>query len=331
MSGSVEGPTCDPSRTLVIVDGAFPDAEVERAAAASHGVAVERRIVADPAEIPAAVGAAAGLLVQFLQIDQGTITACPRLRVIGRYGVGVDNVDLVAARRAGIQVIPVPDYAVEEVATHSLALMLASWRRLPAADRLVRAGRWAEWERLTPIEPLSEQTLGLVGLGRIGREVARQAGGLFGEIVAHDPLIGDRFPGVEMVALDELLAVSAVVSLHLPLTAETTHLMDADRLARMRPGSLLVNVSRGGLVNSTALLHALDAGRPRLAALDVLSREPPAAADPLLAHPAVLFSNHIAWYSTRSIVRLRSTLATRCAAALVEPGAADPDRLDPPT
>jgi hypothetical protein len=104
--------------------------------------------------------------------------------------------------------IPVPDYAVEEVATHSLALMLASWRRLPAADRLVREGRWAEWETLTPIEPLSEQTLGLVGLGRIGRAVARQAAGLFGGIVAFDPLIGDHFPGVEMVALDELLAFS---------------------------------------------------------------------------------------------------------------------------
>ncbi len=322
MSGSAEAPTGDPGRTLVIVDAAFPDAEIERAAAASHGVAVERRVVGHPAEIPAAVGAAAGLLVQFLPIDQGTITACPGLRVIGRYGVGVDNVDLVAAHRAGIQVIPVPDYAVEEVATHSLALILASWRRLPAADRLVREGRWAEWGTLTPIEPLSEQTLGLVGFGRIGREVARQAAGLFGGIVAHDPLIGDRFAGVEMVALDELLAVSGVVSLHLPLRPETTNLMDSDRLAQMRPGSLLVNVSRGGLVNTTALLQALDAGRPRLAALDVLSREPPAIADPLLAHPAVLFSNHIAWYSTRSILRLRSTLAARCAAALVKLGTA---------
>lgn len=216
--------------------------------------------------------------------------------------------------------IPVPDYAVEEVARHSLALMLASWRRLPAADRLAREGGWAEWETLMPIEPLSEQTLGLVGLGRIGREAAREAAGLFGGIVAHDPLIGDRFPGVEMVAFDELLALSGVVSLHLPLTPETTYLMDADRLGRMRPGSLLVNVSRGGLIDPAALLRGLDAGRPGLAALDVLSREPPAADDPLLAHPAVLFSNHIAWYSTRSVPRLRSMLAGRCAAALVEPG-----------
>lgn len=302
--------------TLVIVDAAFPDAGIEELAAAPYGVGVERRLVDDPAGIPEAVGTAAGLLVQFLPIGAATIAACPQLRVIGRYGVGLDNIDLDAAGRAGVAVIGVPDYAIEEVATHALALILASWRRLPAADRLVRTGRWSEWESLAPIAPLSEATLGVVGAGRIGSELARRAAPLFARVLAHDPWVKELPSAVTAVELDELLEASDVVSLHVPLTADTEGLMGAERLGRMRPGSLLVNVSRGKLVDSAALARALDRGRPRLAALDVLAQEPPQEADPLLRHDAVLLSNHVAWYSTRSIVRLRHTLADRCAAAL---------------
>lgn len=303
-------------RSLVIVDAAFPDAQIEREAAARYGIAVERRLVSDRAAIPSAVGCAGGLLVQYLSVDAATIAACPSLRVIGRYGVGLDNVDTRAAEAAGIAVVNVPDYAVEEVATHALALMLASWRRLRTADLMVRDGHWDDWGTLAPIEPLSEATLGLVGAGRIGSELARLARPLVARVLAHDPWVEELPAEVEPVDLDVLLERSDVVSLHVPLNQDTLGLMSAPRLARMRPGSLLVNVSRGPLVDTGALLAGLDAGRPGLAALDVLPQEPPAPDDPLLSHRAVLLTNHVAWYSTQSIARLRRTLAERCAELL---------------
>jgi D-3-phosphoglycerate dehydrogenase len=304
------------SDRLVIVDANYPDASLERNAAAPFDVSVERRIVRLSSEIPVAVGDAAGLLVQYLDVDEVIMAACPSLRVIGRYGVGVDNIDVPAASRRGIAVINVPDYAVEEVATHAVALMLAAWRMLPAADRLVRAGRWSDWEELAPIAPLSGATLGLVGLGRIGTEVVRQARAIFGAVVAHDPYRATLPPEVQPVGLEELLARSDVVSLHVPLTDATEHLMNAVRLGQMKLGSVLVNVSRGRLVDTIALASALDRGRPRMAALDVLPIEPPAGDDPLLRHPRTLLTNHVAWYSSASTTRLRSTLAERCAMAI---------------
>lgn len=304
------------SVSLVIVDANYPDASLERSAAAPYGVSVERRLVHSARDIPAAVADAAGLLVQYLKIDETIMAACPSLRVIGRYGVGVDNIDVPAASRRGITVINVPDYAVEEVASHAVALMLAAWRMLPAADRLVRAGRWADWEELAPIAPLSGATLGLVGVGRIGTEVARQARAIFGAVLAHDPYRAALLVDVESVGLEELLERSDVVSLHVPLTDATEHLMNAARLGKMKGGSVLVNVSRGPLVDTVALVAALDRGRPRMAALDVLPVEPPADDDPLLRHPRTLLTNHVAWYSSASTTRLRSSLAERCAMAL---------------
>lgn len=300
----------------MIVDANYPDASLEVSAAAPYGVSVERRLVHSSSEIPAAVGDAAGLLVQYLKVDEVIMAACPSLRVIGRYGVGVDNIDVPAASRRGITVINVPDYAVEEVASHALALMLAAWRMLPAADRLVRAGRWADWEELAPIAPLSGATLGLVGMGRIGTEVVRQARAIFGAVLTHDPYRATLPLDVESVGLEELLARSDVVSLHVPLTDATEHLMNAARLGKMKVGSVLVNVSRGRLVDTVALVDALDNGRPRMAALDVLPVEPPADNDPLLRHSRTLLTNHVAWYSSASTKRLRSMLAERCAMAL---------------
>lgn len=303
--------------SLVIVDANYPDASLESSAAAPYGVSVERRLVVrSSTEIPAAVGDAAGLLVQYLEVDEAIMAACPSLRAIGRYRVGVDNIDVPAASRRGIAVINVPDYAVEEVASHAVALMLAAWRMLPVADRLVRAGRWADWEELAPIAPLSGATLGLVGMGRIGTEVVRQARALFGAVLAHDPYRATLPLDVQPVGIEELLARSDVVSLHVPLTDATDQLMNSARLAQMKQGSVLVNVSRGRLVDTTALVSALDSGRPRMAALDVLPVEPPAGNDPVLHHPRTLLTNHVAWYSSASTSRLRSTLAERCAMAL---------------
>ena len=306
----------DATKTLVVVGVAFSDVAIERDAAAPWGVWVERREVSEPQAIAAAVGDAAGLLVQYIQVDAATIEACESLRVIGRYGVGLDNIDVEAAERRGVAVVNVPDYAVEEVATHALALTLAAWRKLALADSLVRRGRWADWETLAPIAPLSDATLGLIGVGRIGGALAGLAAPIFGRVVAHDPYATALPDGVEALDLESLLASSDAVSLHVPLNASTQGLMGAERFAQMRPGSLLVNVSRGAVVDIDALVAALDAGRPAAAALDVLATEPPPTGHPLLGHPGVLMTPHVAWYSTRSVGRLRHMLADRCAALL---------------
>ncbi len=313
------GAGAEPERTLVVIDSEFPNVAVEQEAAAQWGVTVERRTVTAPAEIAAAVGTASGLLVQYMHVDAATIEACPTLRVIGRYGVGVDNVDVDAAARRGIAVVNVPDYGVEEVATHALALLLSAWRRIASADRLVRNGQWGERESLGSIDALSESTLGLVGVGRIGGRLAEIAAPLFRRVLAHDPFARSMPHCVEAVALDTLLSSSHAVSLHVPLTSDTDQLINAERLGWMRPGSILVNVSRGALVDTDALVAALASDRPSFAALDVLPAEPPAVDDPLLREPRVLLSPHMAWYSTRSIVALRRLLAERAAAALMAP------------
>lgn len=299
---------------LVIVRNGFSDIETERSVAAEYGVDVVDERDAD--DLAAAVGDAEGVLVQFTPFGEEVIARCPSLRVIGRYGVGVDNVDVDAASRRGIAVVNVPDYCVEEVATHAVALLLMAWRKLPLAAELVRTGRWQDWEELQPIRPLSESTLGLVGLGRIGTEVVRQVGSLFDRVLAHDPMVTSSPDHVQLVDLDELLTSSHAVSLHCPLTPETRELLNTQTLELMRPDSVLINVSRGPLVDVAALLDALDAGRPGFAALDVLPTEPPERDLPLVEHPCAVVTNHVAWYSTQSVGRLRSGLAERCAAYL---------------
>ena len=282
----------------------------------AYGVSISDAGDLSPEDALAAADGADGVLVCRLRLDAGVIARFPTWRVIGRYGAGFDNVDVEAAGRAGIAVVNVPDYCVEEAATHTAALVLAAWRKLFQARRLVDDGAWSELSPLLPIRPLSRCTLGLVGAGRIGTEVVRLLGPFFDEVIAYAP--SHRVPaGARAVDLDTVFAQSDVLSLHCPLTPATANLVDAARLRSMKPGALLVNVSRGGLVDSTAVAEALRSGRLGGLALDVLPTEPPPVDEPLLALPNVLVTNHIAWYSDDSIVRLRQLVGERCAAYLV--------------
>jgi phosphoglycerate dehydrogenase-like enzyme len=238
------------------------------------------------------------LLNGYTQVDAALLAALPRLELVATQSVGFDMIDLDAARERGIWVSNVPAAATEEVAVHAFAMGLSLLRGLPFLDRAVRAGRWAADE--LPLRRPSDTTLGILGLGRIGRRVAGLAQGTYGRVAGYDP-VADGWPeGVERLGLEEVLAVSDVVSLHLPLSAETEHLLDATALAGMRPGAHVVNVSRGALIDAAALLEALDSGRLGGAALDVLAVEPPDPADPLLHHPRVLVTPHAAYYSDRA-------------------------------
>ena len=254
---------------------------------------------ADPVRIAAEAADADALLIGYSRVGADLLAAMPRLGIVATQSVGYDMVDVAAAAAQGVWVSNVPGAATEEVAVHALAMALSLLRGLPLLDRAVRAGRWDAAE--FPLRRPSTTTLGILGLGRIGRRLAGLAGGgVFGRVVGHDPVLDTWPAGVERLERDALLAEADVISLHLPLTADTERLIDRAALERMRPGALLVNVARGALVDAEALLEALDTGRLGGAALDVLDTEPPAASDPLLRHPRTLITPHAAYYSDRA-------------------------------
>ncbi|MGW6209714.1 C-terminal binding protein [Streptomyces sp. NPDC055089] len=254
----------------------------------------------DPDAIAAAAHDADALIVGYARVDAALLDRLPQVRMIATMSAGHDMVDTAEAARRGLWVSNLPDAATEDVAVHALAQALALVRRLPRADAVVRGGGWSNDFAEMP-RRASELTLGLVGFGRIARTLARVAGPLFGRVLAHDPHATDGADGVELAGLDTVIAESDVLSLHVPSTPRTRGMVDAPLLARMRPGSLLVNVSRGDLVDTDALLAALDSGRLGGAALDVFPVEPPAADDPLRRHPRLLLSPHSAFLSDASL------------------------------
>jgi glyoxylate reductase len=265
----------------------------------AHEVEVwPHRLPPDPDELRARTREAEGLLCLLTErVDAALLEACPRLRAISNYAVGTDNIDLEAARARNIPVGNTPDVLTDATADLTLALLLALARRLPEAQAEVRAGEWVTWEatRLLGMD-LAGATLGIVGLGRIGRAVARRAEA-FGMRVIHTGRAGD-------VPLEALLARADVVSLHCPLTPETRHLIDAAALARMRPTALLVNTARGPIVDPVALREALEAGTIAGAALDVTEPEPPAPDDPLLRAPNLIVVPHVGSATTGTRARM---------------------------
>lgn len=295
---------------VLITDAEYPDLAIERQLLEAAGFEVTSAQCRTPAEVIAKGQGAAALLVQYAPITREVFAALPELKIVSRYGVGVDTVDLEAARAFGVWVANVPDYGSEEVAAHAFAMALALVRHLPFYDRAVREGRW-HYLAGGPLKRPSTMTFGVVGLGRIGHTVAGRARAWFGRVLGHDPYLpqADWPKGVERADLDELFRKSQVVSLHLPLTRETRHLANRTRLAAMPTGSYLVNTARGALVDLEALLWALEEGPLAGAALDVLPQEPPPKGHPILRHPRVLLSPHAAFFSEEAEADLRRKAA----------------------
>ncbi len=235
----------------------------------------------------------------------------PDLKLIVRYGVGVDNIDLDAATRFGVQVCNVPDYGMYEVSDHALGLMLALVRKLPFITELNRRGIW-DYRRTIPVRRISTLTVGVVGVGRIGGLFARKVNALGCRVLGTDPLrpkLERQHPELSFVSFDELVAESDVISIHCPLTPETLNLFGADALARMKPTALLINTARGGIIDETALADALARGAIGGAAIDTVAREPLAADSPLLSHANCLVTPHMAWYSEESAEELNRKVA----------------------
>lgn len=298
---------------LAIVDPIHPEGVAILSAA---GEVVE--LFAAGADADSAWARADGLVIRTSPLPAARIAQCRRLKVIGKHGVGVDNIDVAAASAAGIVVFNTPGANALAVAECAVALMLAVVKRLRACHDLVAGGRFAERGPLR-VGDLSGKTLGLVGGGRIAGEVARICRHGFGmTVLVYDPYAGEAQAaamGAEPVhGLDAMLARADIVSIHAPLTAETRGLLGRGRLAHMKPGAVLVNTARGGIVDEAALAEALVAGRLSGAGLDVFENEPPAGDNPLLTLPNVVLSPHVAGITEDSARRM----AVGAAAGVVE-------------
>jgi D-3-phosphoglycerate dehydrogenase len=297
---------------VVVTDHPFETLDTEAAILQPLGCElVARRQVPPPTELARLVADADHVLTVFAPLNAGVIAAMQKVRVIVRYGVGVDNVDLEAARARGIPVCNVPDYCMDEVADHTLALILAVTRRVVTNCNQVRAGRW----KLTApaaLKTLCDLTVGVLGLGRIGREVVRRLQGFRCRVLAHDPALTPdeiRNRGGEPAGFDDVLRQSDLLTLHCPATAQTRHLINREALAHMKPGAILINVARGALVDTVALEEALEQGRLAAAGLDVFDPEPPPADSGLLRRENVVASPHAAAVSAKAIAKLRTTAA----------------------
>ncbi len=293
---------------VVITDCDHDAIDVEREILAEAGLDVRWAECRNAEEVIEEGRGAEALMNQYVRLDASVFEALPDLRLVVRYGVGVDNIDVDAATAAGVWVANVPDYGTEEVADHALALTLSLLRGIARLDRAVRADEW-DVRPIRPLRRLSELTVGIVGCGRIGGAMARKAAGVGFRVIGADPLPPSDCPGVTHVGFDELLATADVVSLHAPLTPETHHLIDRDALGRLKPGAYLVNTARGGLVDSAAVLEALESGHLAGAGLDVLETEPPAPGDPLARHPRAIVTPHAAWYSEEAYRALKAGVA----------------------
>jgi D-3-phosphoglycerate dehydrogenase / 2-oxoglutarate reductase len=240
-----------------------------------------------------------------------TITRLPACRAIVKYGIGLENVDIEAASRAGIVVCNTAEFCLEEVSDHAIALMFAAARRVVSMDRTIRAGGWFNFPSYGSVRRLRNLKLGLVGFGRIGQAVARKLSSFGFEIVAHDPYAsaGARALGVRMVLLDELLRTSDLISIHAPLNAETRGMIGESQLRAMKPTTILVNTSRGQICNESALIKALEERWISGAALDVFEKEPLPAGHPFTKLENVILTPHYSGRSEDSMVDLRTTVA----------------------
>jgi D-3-phosphoglycerate dehydrogenase / 2-oxoglutarate reductase len=305
---------------VVITDFTDTGQEIEEQVFADSGLDVELVSAAESRAqgLPSATAGADALLVQFATIDSSLIESLTSCRVISRYGIGVDMIDLGAAAKAGIPVVNVPDFCIDEVSTQTIGFLIDLNRQTWPLNAHVHGGAWGSPVSVTPPRRLKGQTLGIVGLGAIGKEVARKAAVLGLHVIAHDPYATlDPDSPITLHSLDELLENADYVTLHCPLNDSTRGLIGAAELNRMKPSAYLLNLSRGPVVDQGALYLALTSGVISGAALDVLVTEPPAADDPLLRIDHLIITPHTSSWSVESAQQLRRDAAQNVVDALL--------------
>jgi D-3-phosphoglycerate dehydrogenase / 2-oxoglutarate reductase len=295
---------------FVMAEGTAPNLDIEREYLKGQDVAIRIALLDTADAVGRETVDADAVIVGTEPMPRAFIERFgPKVKIIGRAGIGLDAIDMDAARDHEVAVFHTPDYATEEVATHALALILALNRRIVEGNALARSD-WSAYESLLPVKPLSEQVVGVIGLGRIGRAVIERLVPFHPTIIGYDPFVDTLVAGVTRAAtLDDVLTQADIVTLHLPVTPDTVKLIGKREIGLMPPGALLINVSRGRLIDEEALVEALAEDRVR-AGLDVVATEPPPQGAPILTAPNVLLSPHFAWYSDSSERRVRTeTLA----------------------
>lgn len=303
---------------VVVTDLGYPTYEHEKNVLEPIGAKLELATCQTEDDVIKACKGADGILNRAAPMPARVVTTLQGCRVIARYGVGVDNVDVAAATAMGIPVCNVPGYCDDEVSTQAVALLLALARKLVSHDKAVRNGAW-DIGSADPVYRTAGQTVGLVGLGRIARTVAGKLAGFGMKIIASDPYVSKEVAaaaGVELVDMDTLLSTSDFISVHAPLTDGTKKMIDAAAFSKMKPTAYLVNTSRGGLIDQGALIQALQEKRIGGAALDVYEVEPLEPDSPLKDLDNAVLTDHAGWYSEDSIVELQRRAAEAVAAVL---------------
>jgi D-3-phosphoglycerate dehydrogenase / 2-oxoglutarate reductase len=301
-----------PRLVIAVTDSPFPSLDPAKAALARVDPELRMAKGASAEDILAVARDADAVLVTYAKLPGELLRQLTRCRAIGRFGLGVDNIDIPAAAALGITVTYVPDYCMQEVSDHAMALLLSLVRKVPLSNKLVQSGRW-EVPPIVPIHRLGGQVLGLVGFGNIPRALAPKAKAFGLRVVTHDPYAAADVlakAGVEGVGFDQLLSMSDFVSIHAPLLPATRGLFNAEVFRKMKQGAFLLNTARGPLVDEDALVSALDSGRLGGAALDVVTTEPLAKDSKLIGRDNVILTPHTAFYSVEAL----NELQTKCAA-----------------
>lgn len=307
------------AKKLVVTDYNFPELRHEASAAEAEGAVFEATRAQNVEEAGRALKGADVGLVQFVPVDERAIAGLNPGAILIRYGVGYDNIDIDAARAHGVKVAYVPDYCTDEVADHTVSMMLSALRKLPRLDHTTRGGEWSPVAQAAPILPFPETVVGFLGYGRIGAAVRARLAPFGFKVIVADPYLHSaraEAEQVEIVSTEELAARADALTLHAPSTPETRHIVGRNFLGRMKPGSVIVNSSRGDLIDTHALAEALRDGRIGGAALDVFESEPLEADHPLREAPNAILSPHAAWYSTTSIDRLQRLASEEAGRAL---------------
>jgi D-3-phosphoglycerate dehydrogenase len=298
---------------VLVTDHTFDSLDIEKRILEPLGGVIDARQCKTLEQLLPLVADADAVLTQFSPLNARVIAAMKNVRVIVRYGIGVDNVDLEAANKRGIPVCNVPDYCIDEVADQTLAFILAVTRQVIPNCVGVRGGQWGLAVPLTEMKTLRDLAIGVVGFGRIGREVVRRLLPFRCVIHVFDPAIDpeeiESSGAAAVTSLDELLLQSDIITLHCPSTAQTRHMLGPERFAKLKRGSILVNVARGDLVDTNALVAVLQSGHLAAAALDVFDPEPIPPGHPVLLMPNVIVASHIASASVRAVRTLRETAA----------------------
>ena len=295
---------------VAVTDSVFPNLNAATAIVSTIGAELKLAKSSSPEDILAVAKDADAVLTTYAKVTGDMIPQMTRCRIIARFGIGVDNVDIPVATSKGIVVTRVPDYCLDEVSDHAMALLLALIRKIPSSNAWTQAGEW-KMPAVVPIHRLRGTVLGLVAFGQIPQLVAPKAKAFGMRVVTYDPYIPDdvlKRAGVERVEFDELVSISDYISIHTPLMPATHHLFNADVFSRMKPGAHIINTARGPIIDEAALAQALDQKKIAGAALDVMEKEPPGSS-PLFGRDNIIVTPHTSFYSEESLVDLQTKAA----------------------